>query len=132
VCEPGSARAASPTATGYPWFGASWGAWCEWSRCRSGGGCAGCDFQAVGGELASYCDSDDPARSAAGVLELVLASVQAALGLPGDVDDFGCLAALAALERFADDWAAGVVVEGLTSSRRAWVESAFVIDPRRR
>jgi len=42
--------------------------------------------------------------------ELAPAGVQPALRAPGDVDDLGCLPALATLERFADRRAATVVV----------------------
>ncbi|MGO9903646.1 MAG: hypothetical protein ACLP0J_29175 [Solirubrobacteraceae bacterium] len=74
-------------------------------RCGAGG-----DLPAVAGELAGDCDRDDPAWFAAGVFELAPASVEPALCAPGDVDDLGCLAALAALERLADRGAAAVVV----------------------
>ena len=74
---------------------------------------AGGDLPAVGGELAGDRDRDDPAGFAAGVFELAPAGVQPALRAPGDVDDLGCLPALAALERLTDDGAAAVVVGGL-------------------
>ena len=71
---------------------------------------AGGDLPAVGGELAGDRDGDDPAGFAAGVFELAPAGVEPALRMPGDVDDLGCLPALAALERFTDRGAAAVVV----------------------
>lgn len=77
-------------------------------RCGAGG-----DLPAVGGELAGDRDRDDPAGFVAGVFELAPAGVEAPLRFPGDVDDLGCLAALAALERFTDRGAAAVVVGGL-------------------
>jgi hypothetical protein len=71
---------------------------------------AGGDLPAVGGELAGDGDRDDPAGFAARVFELAPAGVESALRFPGDVDDLGCLSALAALERFTDRRAAAVVV----------------------
>ncbi len=68
----------------------------------------GGDLPAVGGEFAGDRDGDDPAGFVAAVFELAPAGVQAALRAPGDVDDLGCLAALAALERFADHGLAAV------------------------
>ena len=56
------------------------------------------------------CDGDDPVRFTAGVSELAPASVQSALRAPGDVDELGCLPALAAPWRLTDHWAAAVVV----------------------
>ena len=47
-------------------------------------------------------DGDDSVGFVAGVFELAPAGVQAALRAPGDVDDLGCVSALAALERFPD------------------------------
>ena len=70
----------------------------------------GRDLPAVAGELAGDRDSDDPVGFAAGVFELAPACVEPALRAPGDVDDLGCLSALAALERLADHRAASVVV----------------------
>ena len=77
------------------------------------GGRAGGDLPAVGGEFAGDRDRDDPAGFAPGVFELAPAGVQSALRFPGDVDDLGCVAALATLERFADYGPAAVVVGGL-------------------
>ena len=76
-------------------------------RCECGGD--GGDLPAVGGEFAGDRDGDDPAGFVAGVFELAPAGVQPALRFPGDVDDLGCVSALAALERFADRGAAAVV-----------------------
>ena len=131
VCASRDARAASPAATGLcvglarggePPAGA-----CElrWERgclregvarrqgCRRnrvGMSAPGGDLPAVGGELASDRDRDDPAGFVAGVFELAPAGVESALRAPGDVDDLGCLPALAALERFTDRGPAAVVV----------------------
>jgi hypothetical protein len=69
--------------------------------------------QPVGGELARDRDGDDPAGFAASVFELSPAGVEPTLRAPGDVDDLGWMAALAALERLADHGAAAVVVGGL-------------------
>jgi hypothetical protein len=76
-------------------------------------GSAGCDLPAVGGEFAGDRDGDDPVGFAAGVFELAPAGVESSLRAPGDVDDLGCLSALAALERFTDRRAATVVVGSL-------------------
>src|ERR1019366_7037260 len=70
--------------------------------CRFERGGAGSDLPAVGGEFAGDRDGDDPAGFAAGVFELAPAGVEATLRTPGDVDDLGWVAALAALERFTD------------------------------
>ena len=87
-----------------------------WCGCRFGaGGGAGRDLPAVGSELARDRDRDDPVGFAARVSELPPARVQAALCLPGDVDDLGRVAALATLERLADDRAA--TGRGTTSAR---------------
>src|ERR1017187_6268465 len=99
-CRFGLARVGKPLASG----------WCGY-RFKRGG--AGGDLPAVGGELAGDRDGDDPAGFAADVFELAPAGVQAALRFPGDVDDLGCLAALATLERFTDGGAATVVIGGL-------------------
>ena len=71
------------------------------------------DLPAVGGELACDSDRDDPAGLAPRVFELAPASVQPALRFPGDVDDIGCVPALAELERLTDAGALAVVVGGL-------------------
>ena len=70
----------------------------------------GGDLPAVAGELAGDGDRDDPAGFAAGVFELAPAGVEATLRFPGDVDDLGRVAALAALERFTDHRVAAVMV----------------------
>src|ERR1039458_7632964 len=80
-----------------------------WCGCRVERGGAGRDLPAVGGELAGDRDGDDPAGFATGVFELAPAGVEPALRFPGDVDDFGWVAALAAFERFTDSWAAAIV-----------------------
>ena len=72
-------------------------------------GCPGGDLPAVAGQFAGDRDRDDPAWFMARVFELAPAGVEASLRAPGDVDDLGCLAALAALERLADRGAAAVV-----------------------
>src|ERR1700674_3033628 len=68
------------------------------------------DLPAVAGEFAGDRDGDDPIRFAAGVFELAPAGVEPTLRAPGDVDDLGCLSALATLERFTDRGTAAVVV----------------------
>ena len=74
---------------------------------------AGSDLPAVAGELAGDRDRDDLAGFAPRVFELAPAGVEATLRTPGDVDDLGCVAALAVLERLTDGGAAAVVVGGL-------------------
>jgi hypothetical protein len=102
-------------------------------RIRVWMGSAGGDLRAVAGELEGDRDGDDPAWFVAGVFELARAGVEPALRAPGDVDDLGCLSALAALERFPDRGSAAVVVCGLDQQPpRVWVEPALVIDPSRR
>src|ERR1039458_3023856 len=91
----GLARVGKPLASG----------WCGYRLQRGG---AGGELPAVGGELAGDRDRDDPAGFVADVFELAPAGVEATLRLPGDVDDLGCLPALAALERFTDRGAAAV------------------------
>ena len=76
-------------------------------------GSPGGDLPAVGGEFAGDRDRDDPAGFTAGVFELAPAGVEPSLRFPGDVDDLGCLPALAALERLADHGPAAVVVARL-------------------
>lgn len=92
------------------------GRWCVglranryWGRIHRAGG----DLSAVGRELASDRDRDDPAGLAAAVLELAPASVQSPLRFPGDVDDLGSVAALAHLERLADRGPTPVMPRGL-------------------
>ena len=80
---------------------------------RVGMGSPGGDLSAVAGEFAGDRDRDDPAWFAAGVFELAPASVEPALGAPGDLDDLGGLAAPAAFERVTDRRAAAVVVARL-------------------
>jgi hypothetical protein len=76
-------------------------------------GYPGGDLPAVGGEFAGDRDRDDPAWFVAGVFELAPAGVEPALRAPGDVDDLGCVSALAALECFPDRGSAAVVLGGL-------------------
>ena len=114
----GSARAASPAATGCVGSGSQRELVSLLRVVGVGVGAglvvgAGGDLPAVGGELAGDRDRDDPAGFAPRVFELAPAGVQPALRVPGDVDDLGCVPALAALERLADDRAAAVVVGGL-------------------
>jgi hypothetical protein len=71
------------------------------------------DLPAEAGEFAGDGDGDRAGGLGAGVLVLAPAGVEASLRAPGDVDDLGWLAALAALELGADRRVVLVVVGGL-------------------